>query len=88
MLRRVEELELSVRASNCLKNDNIVYIGDLVQKSEINLLEDPNFGRKSMEEIKRVLITMGLNLGMPVQGSPRETLKSLPKSLKSPTEIT
>jgi DNA-directed RNA polymerase subunit alpha len=84
MLRRVEELELSVRASNCLKNDNIVYIGDLVQKSEMDLLKTPNFGRKSMEEIKRVLITMGLNLGMQVQGWPPENIEELAKKLEEP----
>ncbi|MBM3602321.1 MAG: DNA-directed RNA polymerase subunit alpha [Alphaproteobacteria bacterium] len=84
MLRRVEELELSVRASNCLKNDNIVYIGDLVQKSEMDLLKTPNFGRKSMEEIKRVLVTMGLNLGMQVQGWPPENIEELAKKLEEP----
>ena len=84
MLRRVEELERSVRASNCLKNDNIVYIGDLVQKSEMDLLKTPNFGRKSMEEIKRVLITMGLNLGMQVQGWPPENIEELAKKLEEP----
>ncbi len=64
LLRKVDELELSVRSANCLKNDNIVYIGDLVQKSEGEMLRTPNFGRKSLNEIKEVLEQMGLGLGM------------------------
>ncbi len=60
LLRRVDELELSVRSMNCLKNDNIIYIGDLVQKSESEMLRTPNFGRKSLNEIKEVLTTMSL----------------------------
>jgi DNA-directed RNA polymerase subunit alpha len=56
LLRKVDELELSVRSANCLKNDNIVYIGDLVQKSESDMLRTPNFGRKSLNEIKEVLL--------------------------------
>ncbi len=55
LLRKVDELELSVRSANCLKNDNIVYIGDLVQKTEQEMLRTPNFGRKSLNEIKEVL---------------------------------
>ena len=55
LLKKVEELELSVRSANCLKNDNIIYIGDLVQKSESEMLRTPNFGRKSLNEIKEVL---------------------------------
>ena len=58
LLKRVEELELSVRSMNCLKNDNIIYIGDLVQKTEPEMLRTPNFGRKSLNEIKEVLNTM------------------------------
>ncbi len=68
LLRKVDELELSVRSANCLKNDNIVYIGDLVQKSEQEMLRTPNFGRKSLNEIKEVLGSMGLSLGMTVSG--------------------
>src|ERR1700682_1179849 len=64
LLKKVDELELSVRSANCLKNDNIVYIGDLIQKSEAEMLRTPNFGRKSLNEIKEVLATMGLHLGM------------------------
>ena len=64
LLKRVEELELSVRSMNCLKNDNIIYIGDLVQKTEPEMLRTPNFGRKSLNEIKEVLNTMSLYLGI------------------------
>ena len=64
LLRKVDELELSVRSMNCLKNDNIIYIGDLVQKTEGEMLRTPNFGRKSLNEIKEVLNAMSLYLGM------------------------
>ena len=57
-----------MRSANCLKNDNIVYIGDLVQKTEAEMLRTPNFGRKSLNEIKEVLAEMGLHLGMEVAG--------------------
>lgn len=77
LLRRVEELELSVRSANCLKNDNIIYIGDLVQKSEADMLRTPNFGRKSLNEIKEVLTTMGLSLGMDIEGWPPENIEDL-----------
>ena len=66
LLKKVDELELSVRSANCLKNDNIVYIGDLIQKTEAEMLRTPNFGRKSLNEIKEVLAGMGLHLGMDV----------------------
>ena len=66
LLRKVDELELSVRSMNCLKNDNIIYIGDLVQKTESEMLRTPNFGRKSLNEIKEVLNTMSLYLGMEI----------------------
>ena len=79
LLRKVDELELSVRSANCLKNDNIVYIGDLIQKSEGEMLRTPNFGRKSLNEIKEVLATMGLHLGMDVQGWPPENIEELAK---------
>jgi DNA-directed RNA polymerase alpha subunit len=59
LLKKVDELELSVRSANCLKNDNIVYIGDLIQKSEGEMLRTPNFGRKSLNEIKEVLAASG-----------------------------
>jgi DNA-directed RNA polymerase alpha subunit len=64
LFRRVDGLELSERTANCLKNDNIVYIRDLVQKSEAKMLRMPNFGRKCLNEVKEVLAQMGLWLGM------------------------
>jgi DNA-directed RNA polymerase subunit alpha len=79
LLKKVDELELSVRSANCLKNDNIVYIGDLIQKSESEMLRTPNFGRKSLNEIKEVLATMGLHLGMDVTGWPPENIDELAK---------
>lgn len=79
LLKKVDEPELSVRSANCLKNDNIVYIGDLIQKSESEMLRTPNFGRKSLNEIKEVLATMGLHLGMDVQGWPPENIEELAK---------
>ncbi len=79
LLKKVDELELSVRSANCLKNDNIVYIGDLIQKSEGEMLRTPNFGRKSLNEIKEVLATMGLHLGMDVTGWPPENIEELAK---------
>ncbi len=84
LLRRVDELELSVRSANCLKNDNIVYIGDLVQKSEGEMLRTPNFGRKSLNEIKEVLTQMGLGLGMSVPSWPPENIEELIKKLEEP----
>ncbi len=84
LLRKVDELELSVRSANCLKNDNIVYIGDLVQKSEQEMLRTPNFGRKSLNEIKEVLSSMGLVLGMTVSGWPPENVEDLAKRLEEP----
>lgn len=84
LLRKVEELELSVRSANCLKNDNIVYIGDLVQKSEADMLRTPNFGRKSLNEIKEVLTQMGLHLGMDVDGWPPENIEELVSRVEDP----
>ncbi|HBH26941.1 MAG TPA: DNA-directed RNA polymerase subunit alpha [Rhodospirillaceae bacterium] len=81
LLRRVEELELSVRSANCLKNDNIVYIGDLVQHSESEMLRTPNFGRKSLNEIKEVLETMGLHLGMEIEGWPPENIEDMARRM-------
>ena len=82
LLRKVDELELSVRSANCLKNDNILYIGDLVQKSESDMLRTPNFGRKSLNEIKEVLGHMGLNLGMDVDSWPPENIENLAKRME------
>ena len=79
LLKKVDELELSVRSANCLKNDNIVYIGDLIQKTEAEMLRTPNFGRKSLNEIKEVLAAMGLHLGMEVPGWPPENIEELAK---------
>ena len=84
LLRKVDELELSVRSANCLKNDNIVYIGDLVQKTEAEMLRTPNFGRKSLNEIKEVLVQMGLHLGMEVSAWPPEDIEDLAKRLEEP----
>ncbi len=79
LLKKVDELELSVRSANCLKNDNIVYIGDLIQKTEAEMLRTPNFGRKSLNEIKEVLAGMGLHLGMEVPDWPPENIEDLAK---------
>ncbi len=79
LLKKVDELELSVRSANCLKNDNIVYIGDLIQKTEAEMLRTPNFGRKSLNEIKEVLATMGLHLGMEVPNWPPDNIDELAK---------
>ena len=84
LLKKVEELELSVRSANCLKNDNIIYIGDLVQKSESEMLRTPNFGRKSLNEIKEVLQQMVLNLGMSVPDWPPEDIEELAKKYEDP----
>jgi len=84
LLRKVDELELSVRSANCLKNDNIVYIGDLVQKTEPEMLRTPNFGRKSLNEIKEVLAQMGLHLGMEIPNWPPENIEELAKRLEEP----
>jgi DNA-directed RNA polymerase subunit alpha len=82
LLKKVDELELSVRSANCLKNDNIIYIGDLVQKSEAEMLRTPNFGRKSLNEIKEVLSSMGLRLGMDIPGWPPENIEEMAKTLE------
>ena len=82
LLRKVDELELSVRSMNCLKNDNIVYIGDLVQKSEGEMLRTPNFGRKSLNEIKEVLTGMSLYLGMEIPNWPPDNIIELSKKLE------
>ena len=80
--KSVDELELSVRSANCLKNDNIIYIGDLVQKTEAEMLRTPNFGRKSLNEIKEVLSSMGLRLGMDIPGWPPENIEEMAKRLE------
>ena len=82
LLKKVDELELSVRSANCLKNDNIIYIGDLVGKTEAEMLRTPNFGRKSLNEIKEVLSSMGLRLGMEIPGWPPENIEEVAKKLE------
>ncbi|MEM7211983.1 MAG: DNA-directed RNA polymerase subunit alpha [Pseudomonadota bacterium] len=82
LLKKVDELELSVRSANCLKNDNIVYIGDLIQKTEAEMLRTPNFGRKSLNEIKEVLTTMGLHLGMDIADWPPDNIEDLAKKFE------
>ncbi len=77
LFRSVDELELSVRSSNCLKNADIRYIGELVQKTEAEMLKTKNFGRKSLNEIKEILAEMGLSLGMKLENFPsREELEA------------
>lgn len=82
LFRKVDELELSVRSANCLKNDDIILIGDLVQKTEAEMLKTPNFGRKSLNEIKEVLEEMSLGLGMKLEHWPPENLDELTKQLE------
>lgn len=85
LLKKVYDLdELSVRATNCLKNDNIVYVGDLVQKTEAEMLKTPNFGRKSLNEIKEKLAKIGLRFGMEVSGWPPENIEDLAKKYEDP----
>jgi len=75
LLRSVDELELSVRSANCLQNANIRLIGELVQKSEAEMLKTKNFGRKSLKEIKEILSEMGLSLGMKLDNWPPKHLQ-------------
>ena len=84
LLKHVDELELSVRATNCLKNDKINWLGELVQKTENDMLKTPNFGRKSLNEIKVQLESMGLSLGMEVPGWPPENVAELAKKYEDP----
>ena len=84
LLRKVDELELSVRSANCLKNDNIIYIGDLVQKTEQDMLRTPNFGRKSLNEIKEVLNQMGLSLGMEITDWPPDNIEDITRKFDDP----
>ena len=77
LLRKVDELELSVRPANCLYGNNIVYIGDLIQKTEAEMLRTPNFGRKSLHEIKEGLARLGLRLGTEVPGWPPENIGAI-----------
>ncbi len=76
LLRPVDDLELTVRSANCLKAENIYYIGDLIQRTEVELLKTPNLGKKSLTEIKDVLAARGLSLGMRLDNWPPESLKA------------
>ena len=80
----VDDLELTVRSANCLKAENIYYIGDLIQRTETELLKTPNLGRKSLNEIKEVLAAMGLHLGMEVPDWPPENIEDLARRLDEP----
>jgi RNA polymerase alpha subunit len=84
LLERVDDLELSVRSANCLKNDRISYVGELVQRSEDEMLRTPNFGRKSLNEIKELLAQGGLHLGMDLSAWPAGAFMSgKPMALKA-----
>lgn len=76
LLRPVDDLELTVRSANCLKAENIYYIGDLVQRTEVELLKTPNLGKKSLTEIKDVLASRGLSLGMRLESWPPASLRN------------
>ena len=84
LLKKVDELELSVRSRNCLQNDNIVYIGDLVNKTESEMLRTQNFGRKSLNEIKDVLSKFNLKFGMEINDWPPENIEELAKKHEDP----
>ena len=84
LLKKVDELELSVRSRNCLQNDNIVYIGDLVNKTEAEMLRTQNFGRKSLNEIKEVLAKFNLKFGMEINGWPPENIEEFAKKYEDP----
>ena len=75
LLRPVDDLELTVRSANCLKAESIYYIGDLIQRTEVELLKTPNLGKKSLTEIKDVLAQRGLSLGMRLDNWPPASLK-------------
>ena len=75
LLRPVDDLVLTVRSANCLKAENIYYIGDLIQRTEVELLKTPNLGKKSLTEIKDILATKGLSLGMKLENWPPASLK-------------
>jgi DNA-directed RNA polymerase subunit alpha len=79
LLKTIDELELSVRSYNCLKNENIIYVGDLVSKSEAEMLKTANFGRKSLNELKDNLKVMGLNFGMKIANWPPKNFEELLK---------
>ncbi|GAA6154116.1 DNA-directed RNA polymerase subunit alpha [Pseudoteredinibacter isoporae] len=76
LLRPVDDLELTVRSANCLKAENIYYIGDLIQRTEVELLKTPNLGKKSLTEIKDILASRGLSLGMRLENWPPASLRA------------
>lgn len=80
LLKKLDEFEFSVRGANYLKNENMVYVGDLVQKSEVEMLRTPNFGRKTLNEFKQILSAIGLRLGMDIPGWPPENVEELANS--------
>ena len=80
LLRPVDDLELTVRSANCLKAENIYYIGDLIQRTEVELLKTPNLGKKSLTEIKDVLASRGLSLGMKLENWPPPGLRDEEKA--------
>lgn len=80
LLKTIDELELSVRSYNCLKNENIIYVGDLVLKTESEMLKTSNFGRKSLNELKENLKSMNLNFGMKLQNWPPKNIEELSKA--------
>ena len=75
LLRSVDDLELTVRSANCLKAENIYYIGDLIQRTEVELLKTPNLGKKSLTESKDVLASRGLSLGVKLENWPPASLQ-------------
>ena len=87
LFRSVDELELSVRSANCLKNANIKYISDLVQKTEAEMLKTKNFGRKSLNEIKEILADMGLSLGTKLENIPQKRMKEKSRETNETPEV-
>ena len=83
LLRPVDDLELTVRSANCLKAENIYYIGDLIQRTEVELLKTPNLGKKSLTEIKDVLASRGLSLGLRLDNWPPASLRNDERLLSS-----
>ena len=83
LLRPVDDLELTVRSANCLKAENIYYIGDLIQRTEVELLKTPNLGKKSLTEIKDVLASKGLSLGLRLENWPPPLSKVANGQLRS-----
>jgi DNA-directed RNA polymerase subunit alpha len=85
LLKRISDIEISVRSQNCLRSDNIVYIGDLATKTEGEMLKTPNFGRKSLTELKQILHSYGLSFGMKIPEWPPENREELSKKYQEDT---